>query len=132
MYEESIRINESLLGKNHILTANSYNNLAELYIVEERYSDAKEWLEKCLRVNEKVMGTEHSITATCYNNLAVACENLSEYESALVYFFKSYRISEDKVVYRNMEITYSEYNPEGDFEQWLEEKMKEYDDTYQD
>ena len=30
-----------------------------------------------------------------------------------------------QIVYKNFELAYMEYNPEGNFEQWLEEKMKE-------
>lgn len=30
-----------------------------------------------------------------------------------------------QIAYENLEGIYTEYNPEGDFEKWLEEKMKE-------
>ncbi len=30
-----------------------------------------------------------------------------------------------QIVYKNFELAYMGYNPEGDFKQWLEEKMKE-------
>lgn len=30
-----------------------------------------------------------------------------------------------QIVHKNVKIAYSEWNPDGDFEQWLEEKMKQ-------
>lgn len=35
--------------------------------------------------------------------------------------------TDTKIVYDNMKLAYSKLNPEGDFEQWLKEQMKESD-----
>lgn len=58
---------------------------------------------------------------------------LEEYEKGLDYYFKAYKIFISKlglshestqIVYENMELAFKEWNPEGDFKQWIEEKMK--------
>ena len=56
-----------------------------------------------------------------------------DYKKALDCCFKAYNISILKLgldhpdtqrVYNNMKNTYSAWNPEGNYEQWLEDKMK--------
>ena len=57
-----------------------------------------------------------------------------KYKISLSYYCKAYIIFLHKlgmnypntqIVYKNFELAYMGYNPEGDFKQWLEEKMKE-------
>lgn len=57
-------------------------------------------------------------------------------DMAIMYYYKVYKVLVNKfgrddpntqVVYDDMEGIYKEWNPEGNFEQWLEEKMKESD-----
>ena len=85
-------------------------------------------------IREKVLGEEHPDTAISYNNLAGVYHDQEKYKVSLSYYYKAYKIFVSKLganhsrtitVYYNMEITYFDYNPEGNFEQWLEEKMKE-------
>ena len=72
--------------------------------------------------------------ATCYNNLAAVYFGQRKYKPALHYNIKAYKILINKLGFEhpktkicrdNMNIAYVEWNPEGNFEQWLEEKMKE-------
>lgn len=57
-----------------------------------------------------------------------------EYENALVYCVKAYKINvlklgvnhpDTKSILKGMKMVYERYNPKGNFYQWLEEKMKE-------
>lgn len=61
-------------------------------------------------------------------------ESQEEYKTALTYYSKAYKIflfrlglnhPNTHIVYENMKLAYFEWNPKINFEQWLEEKMKE-------
>ena len=91
-------------------------------------------VEKSLRINERVLGEDHPDTAVSYNNLAALYYSQKKYGFALSYYIKAYKIFINKLGFEhpytkmsceNMEMAYAECNPEGNFEQWLEEQMKE-------
>ena len=135
LYKKSLRIREKILGEEHLDTAKGYNNLAMVYGAQGEYEKAKELYEKSLRIREKVLGEEHPDTATGYNNLATVYEAQGEYQKAMSYCFKAYnilliRLGSDhpntRIVLENMKETCYKWKPDGNFEQWLEEKMKEY------
>ena len=80
------------------------------------------------------MGTEHQDTIRSYSNLAYIYEKQGKYKEALGYYLRAYRIGATnpdlndlyvQVFYENLKMVYTKSNPEGDFEQWLEEKMRE-------
>ena len=102
------------------------------YIAE--YRKAQELYEKALKISERVLGEEHPDTATSYNNLAGVYASQGNNKEALSNYLKAYRVCllrlgkkhpNTKIVHENMKIAYLEWNPAGDFEQWLEEQMKE-------
>ena len=79
------------------------------------------------------MGESHPDTTSSYNNLAYVYTEQGDYKKALSYYFRAYKILEStfrvnhqrmNIVYKNMEKTYNKWNPDGNFKQWLEEKMK--------
>ncbi len=91
-------------------------------------------MQKALGIRERVLGEEHPDTATSYNNLAGVYESQGKYKGAISYYIKAYNVFLHKlgvnhpntqIVYDNMKIAYSEWNPKGNFDQWLEEQMKE-------
>ena len=134
LYEKSLRIREKVLGENHPSTANSYNNLAVVYLRQGEYEKAEELYEKSLRICKKVLGENHPATTTNYFNLAWVYEGRGEYKKAVSYCFKAYKVfalklginhPDTQIIYKNMKIVYFEWNPKGNFKQWLEEKMKE-------
>ncbi len=134
LYEKSIRINKNILGEQHPDTADSYNNLAYVYKIQRKYVEAEELYKKVLQIREKVLGEEHPDTAAIYNNLAGLYEAQEKYSEALFYYLRAYKICVYKLglnhlstqVYnKNMEMAYLESNPEGNFNQWLDEQMKE-------
>lgn len=62
--------------------------------------------------------------------------NQKQYLNALDFFSKAYKIQSSRqewdcrdtlAMYNSTKETYLEWNPEGNFKQWLEEKMKEPD-----
>lgn len=133
LYRKSLRIREKVLGEDHPATATSYHNLAEMYEEQGEYAKAEELYRKSLSIREKMLGDYHPETARSYNNLAVLYFRQEEYEISLTYCMKAYKIfvfklgadhPDTKVIYSNMETVYKKLNPEGNFEQWLEEKMK--------
>ncbi len=90
--------------------------------------------KKALLIKEKVLGEEHPSTATSYNNLAEVYIGQRKYKLALIYFYKAYKNflsifgadhTKTQIVYENLELAYKEFNPDGNFKQWLEEKMNQ-------
>jgi len=134
LHRKALLIREKVLGEEHPHTAASYNNLAGVYDEQGEYKKAEELYNKALLIREKVLGKEHPSTATSYNNLAGVYYRQGEYKKALAYSLKAYKnllfklgLSHPhiQIVYKNMQVAYSNWNPEGNFEQWLEENMKE-------
>ncbi len=134
LYKKALLINEKVLGEEHLSTAISYNSLAVLYAIQGKYKEAEGLYKKALLIKEKVLGERHPSTANSYNNLAELYYSQGNYSVSLSYCYKAYKICiskpglnhpNTKLVYRNMQATYYKQNPEGDFNQWLEERLKE-------
>ena len=134
LFEKSLHIREEILGENHPSTATSYNNLALVYADQGEYLKAQELFEKSLHIMEEVLGENHPDTATSYNNLAGMYMHQKKYRKALTYYIKAYKVLEFKlgqnhpntqIVYENLKIPYFKCYPKGNFEQWLEEQMRE-------
>ena len=132
--KKSLEIRQSELGEKHPYTANSYNTLGLIYIGQEKYKEAVKLLIKSLRIRKEELGTFHFDTMSSYWNVAIAYAHMKEYFNALEYMLKAYKISSSKLmrtdygrqdIYRDMRIFCLLWNPKGNFEQWLEEQMKE-------
>ena len=85
-------------------------------------------------IKEKVLGEGHTSTATSYNNLAGVYISQEKYKLALIYYYKAYKNfvsifgadhTKTQIVYENLELAYKVFNPDGNFKQWLEEKMNQ-------
>lgn len=136
MYKESIKIQKNVLGEKNSDIVQSYNNLAYLYECQKQYREAEKLYKKSLRINKEVSEKENLNTAVIYNNLAKLYEEQGKHKYAFVYFFVAYKIlllkfgtshPRTKISYRNMRFVYKILNPEGNFEQWLADKLKEFD-----
>ena len=68
--EQALAIRKKVLGDNNRLTADSLNNLAELYKSQGRYSEAEPLHKEALAIRRKQLGDNHSDTAESLNNLA--------------------------------------------------------------
>ncbi len=132
--EKALKIREKILGENHLDTATNYNDLAYVYFRQGKYKEAKILYKKALRISEKILGENHSDIANSYNNVAEVYAIQGKSIIALDYYLKAYRIlflkfglqhPHTQLVYENIKRAYLEWNPKGNFKQWLEEKMQE-------
>ncbi|MHC9538936.1 MAG: tetratricopeptide repeat protein [Vulcanimicrobiota bacterium] len=67
---QALEVAEKTFGPEHLCTSTSLNNLAELYRLQGRYSDAEPLYQRALAIREKTFGPNHQYTATSLNNLA--------------------------------------------------------------
>lgn len=136
LYKRVLLKCEEVLGEEHPYTVTSYSNLAAMYESQGRYKEAEGLFKKAMLIREKVLGKEHIDTANSYSNLAAEYMRQGRYKISLIYYTKAHKIFVSTLgvkhpstqrSYASLKITYLEWNPEGNFEQWLEEKMKESD-----
>ncbi|WP_423202526.1 CHAT domain-containing tetratricopeptide repeat protein [Microcystis flos-aquae] len=70
------------LGDNHPDTATSLNNLAALYRVQGRYSEAEPLYKQALAIWKQQLGDNHPDTAISLNNLALLYKSQGRYSEA--------------------------------------------------
>ena len=92
LLKEALRIRQKVLGSEHPYTANSLNNLGELYQAMGEYANAEPLLQEALLIRQKVLGPEHRDTAQSLNNLAVLHEAMGEYAKAEPLFQEALQI----------------------------------------
>ena len=92
--EKSLAIRKEAFGTEHPLTAESLNNLAELYKAKGDYAEAESLHLQALAIREKLLGTQHPDTATSYNNLAALYYSKGEYAKAEPLFLRDLAINE--------------------------------------
>ncbi|MFN7909951.1 MAG: CHAT domain-containing protein [Microcystis sp.] len=80
--EQALAIIKQQLGDNHPLTAQSLNNLAELYRVQGRYSEAEPLYNQALAISKQQLGDNHPDTAQSLNNLAALYRVQGRYSEA--------------------------------------------------
>ncbi len=133
-YDKCLRIYKKDFENNYLKIASIYNKLAYIYSrngdnkkVEEMYIDSIELNKGDLNKNFI------EIMDSCRGLMDIYWER-GNYKVALNYCFISYKISVLKlglrsqqtlIIYAIMEIKYYTWKPEGNFIQWLEEKIKE-------
>ena len=82
-HQNALAILENVLGPDHIDTAVSYTNLAEVYNNQANYTQALLWYEKALAIRKKELGENHPDTADIYNSIAFTHYNQGDYSLAL-------------------------------------------------
>ncbi len=80
--EQALAIRKKVLGDNNRLTADSLNNLAELYKSQGRYSEAEPLHKEALDIRRKQLGDNHPDTASSLNNLAALYYSQGRYSEA--------------------------------------------------
>ncbi len=90
----ALLIREKILGKEHIDTAFTYNNIALVYYAMGAYEKALEWYEKARVIVEQALGNEHPFIATTYNGIADVYYAIGEYGVALEWYEKALVIRE--------------------------------------
>ena len=104
-----------------------------MYSRKGEYDIALEWYEKALAIREKVLGKDHPDTATTYNNIAGVYSRKGEYDIALewyicafkIFFTKFRKFNETMIIRNNILHTYKASGKTENFENWLNQKMKE-------
>ena len=66
---KALYIREKVLGKKHLDTAMSYNNIGAIYENQGNYSLALEFYEKCLSIFRSILGNEHLKTKLLQNKI---------------------------------------------------------------
>ena len=100
----ALAISEKALGPEHLQTATSLNNLANLATslnnlaaslrAQGDYAGAKPLYERALAITEKALGPEHPQTAMSLNNLALLLWAQRDYASAKPLYERALAISE--------------------------------------
>ena len=137
MFEKSLKIQEKLSGDKHPKIAARYDNLAYAYELQKRYAEAEKLYKKGIAVLKEIGGKKYIDIVRIYGNLAAMYEKKGEYQQVLLSNFKAYNIcflelglnhEKTQKRYNMLKNTFYKWNPEGNFEQWLEEKIKELDE----
>ena len=90
--QEALRIRQKVFGSENPDTAQSLNNLAELYRVMGEHAKAEPLYQEALRIDRKVLGSEHPGTAQGLNNLALLYQAMGEYAKAEPLYQEALRI----------------------------------------
>ncbi len=91
-YQKSREIRERVLGAGHAYTAESYNDIGNMYYVHNDYDAALEWYFKAHAVNERVLGRAHPQTALDCGNIAYTYKDKGDYAAALKWKLLRYRL----------------------------------------
>lgn len=83
--EKTLTAAEKLYGPNHLNTADSLFNLAEIYRMLGNYNNSESYYFGTLMIREKNLGREHSRVAACYYGLAEIMMERGEYQLAQKY-----------------------------------------------
>ncbi len=86
--QQAIKLGQENLGE-HPTTADSLNNLAELYRIQGRYLEAKALYLQVLNIRKNLFDREHPDIAQSLNNLATLYYLEGNYSSAEKYFLES-------------------------------------------
>lgn len=131
---KSIKIINDMTMDTHIDIATNYHDLAVMYVRKGDCEKAEKFIKKSLQIREKILGKNHTETANSYNTLGLVYIAKKEEQTALFFFLKAFKIWVSmhgssslniKIAFDNMKLAYYAWNSQGNFEQWLEEKMKE-------
>lgn len=129
LHKKCLDIRKDILGKNHLDTARSYNNLAHVYMERGEYKRAEKLYKKSLTIRKKLLRKNHPYIAASYNNLAGAYRNQGEYNKAKDLYQKSMKMREKVLgkehpetatVYNNLAHVYIEQNEYGRAERLYE------------
>lgn len=92
--KRALELNEKILGAEHPDVAISLNNLAELYRIQGRYTDAMLLLKRALRIREKILGADHPDMANSLNSLAALYQSQGQYSDAKPLYQRALMIQE--------------------------------------
>jgi CHAT domain-containing protein len=91
-FKKALEIEENILGKNHIDTANTTSNIAVCYRNLYQDIDALKYYKKYLKIKEKSLDKNSIELAILYNNMADVYKSVGDYKKALTLNKKSLKI----------------------------------------
>jgi tetratricopeptide (TPR) repeat protein len=89
LHRQALALRRQVLGEEHPLTAQSYNNLAGNLADQGKYAEAQPLFEKALAIYRRALGEEHPLTAQSYNALAFSLAAQGKYAQAQPLFEKA-------------------------------------------
>ncbi len=92
--KKALKVAEKTYGTKHKNTATALNNLALLYVSQDRYSDAEPLYKRALEIVKKSLGKEHPYYATTLNNLAGLYDSQGRYSDAEPLYKRALEIRE--------------------------------------
>lgn len=135
LYVEVLGNKAIALLKNQEGLAQEYHFYADRYEVRGKYDIAEKLYEKSLAIKKNLSEVSSSSVMSSYSELGEMYMRHGKYQKALTCFSEMVRILTErysvncsdiyKVVYKIMNNIYVKNNLKGNFEQWLEEQMKE-------
>ncbi|KAM0254840.1 hypothetical protein ACHAQJ_006381 [Trichoderma viride] len=81
-YRRLLQAKEKVLGKDHLNTLISKDDLASTLYRQGRYNEAEQIYQEALKLCEKVLGKDHPQTLTNKNNLAIVLTEFGRYKEA--------------------------------------------------
>jgi CHAT domain-containing protein len=93
--QRSLAIREKAAGPEHPGTAQSLNNLAEIYLATGAYTQAEGLYQRALAIHEKALGPNHPNTALSLNNLAALYRETGAYAKAKPLYQRALAIREE-------------------------------------
>lgn len=81
-----------VLGPIHADVATSVNNLASLFVAQNKFSEAKELYKQSLAMRTTIFGLDHPTVAATLNNYGGLLFAMKEYEAAREMFENSLKI----------------------------------------
>lgn len=96
-FKACLQMTEQRSGAEHLSTATSLNNLANLYNAMGRYAEAEPLYVRSLSVYEQLLGANHPLTAMSLNNLANLYRAMGRYPEAEPLFVRSLSIYEQQI-----------------------------------
>ena len=94
MYIEALPVLEAKLGRNHLDTAKTLNNIGAVYYAQGKLSEALEMWHESLTTKKKVVGHTHPDVAATYSNIGAVYNKEAKYPEALGMYRKALAIDE--------------------------------------
>jgi tetratricopeptide (TPR) repeat protein len=85
MYERALQGEEKALGKEHLLTLNTVNDLGIIYMQQGRLKEAEKMFKRALQGKEKALGREHESTLDTVDSLGSLYMNQGRREAEAMY-----------------------------------------------
>ncbi|CAB9510328.1 Hydra magnipapillata [Seminavis robusta] len=83
LHKTALTICETVLGKNHRLTADTFDNIGSVLKEMGDYEDALSKHKEALAIRLSALGKSHPEVAASYNNIGYVLDDMGDYEGAL-------------------------------------------------